>query len=448
MKTQASTKENINRLIEFRQAVYTRIFRKRRDALFDTLDALLSGGTFPSFAYLSQSERFQRQWPSLYAAVEDGQVDSQALRQLLVRQVPQEGVCIFPLDSSCWPRPRARVLEDLQYVYQASNDVDGGNITIGYPYSLLEWCAEAHSSWSLPLDVRRIPSAQTGQEVGVEQVQALAEARRECLGALDIVAADGKYGNGRFLSRVSGLRAGVVARLRSDRVLYRPVQPTPGKRGRPSKYGQRFAFKDEKSWGEPDEEQEFEHERYGKVRLQRWNDLRDKRAPGLSFDVIRAQVHLERDKPPAAVWFAWLPPVSPPPHIIITAQLIWTAYVNRWPIEPGTRFRKETLGWTLPRFQSAQSGDTWTWLVALAHWMLFLARPIVQDRPLPWQKAQTRLTPQRVRQSLGVIFLQIGTPARPPKLRGKSPGWPIGKARTPKERHKVVKKGVSEARTA
>ncbi len=137
MTTQTSTQENINR----------------------TLDALLSGGTFSSFAYLSQRERFQRQWPSLYAAVEDGQVDTQALRQLLVGHVPQTGICIFPLDRSGWPRPRARVLEDLQYVYQASSDVDGGNLAIGYPYALLEWFAEAHSSWSLPLDVRRIPSA-------------------------------------------------------------------------------------------------------------------------------------------------------------------------------------------------------------------------------------------------------------------------------------------------
>ncbi|MFZ5807684.1 MAG: hypothetical protein ACOY16_00230, partial [Chloroflexota bacterium] len=74
MNKPASTKENINKLIEFRQAVYRHIFRKRRDALFDTLDALLAGGAFASFAYLSQSERFQRRWPSLYAAVEDGQV--------------------------------------------------------------------------------------------------------------------------------------------------------------------------------------------------------------------------------------------------------------------------------------------------------------------------------------------------------------------------------------
>jgi len=198
--------------------VYTRIFQKRRDALFDTLDALLSGGTFTSFAYLSQSERFQRKWPGLYAAVEDGQVDTQALYQLLVRQLPQKGICVFPLDSSSWPRPRSRVLKDLQYVYQPSSDVDGGHITVGYPYSLLEWCAEAHTSWSLPLDVRRIASEQTAQDVGVAQIQALAEARQDCLASLDIVPADGKYGNGRFLSRLSGLRVGLVTRLRSDRV--------------------------------------------------------------------------------------------------------------------------------------------------------------------------------------------------------------------------------------
>ncbi len=89
MSTQVSTQERLNRLIEFRQDVYRRIFQKRRDALFDTLDALLSSGTFSSFAYLSQSERFRRKWPSLYAAIEDGQVETQALRQLLVRQVPQ-----------------------------------------------------------------------------------------------------------------------------------------------------------------------------------------------------------------------------------------------------------------------------------------------------------------------------------------------------------------------
>lgn len=95
MNTQASTRENINRLIAFRQKVYARVFAARRDALFDMLDALLSAGSVSSFAMLSQGERFRRQWPSLYAAVEDGQVNQEALRALLASQLPRQGICLF-----------------------------------------------------------------------------------------------------------------------------------------------------------------------------------------------------------------------------------------------------------------------------------------------------------------------------------------------------------------
>lgn len=170
---------------------------------------------------LSQSELFRRRWPSLCAAVEDGRIDPQASRALLVAQLPRQGICIFPLDGSPRPRPRGRVLADLQYVYQASSDVNGGTVTIGYPYSLLEWCAKPHSSWSLPLDVRRIPGQKRAQEVGAAQVQELAHWRAGCPDALDIVPADGRYGNASFLQQVQGLRVGVVVRLRHDRVLYR-----------------------------------------------------------------------------------------------------------------------------------------------------------------------------------------------------------------------------------
>lgn len=448
MKNQVATNQKINRLIEFRQALYAHVFLARRDALFETLDALLAGGTFASFACLSQSERFRRRWPSLYQAVEDGRIDSEALRKLLVAQLPRSGVCVFPLDSSAWPRPRSRVLEDLQYTYQASSAVNGGTVTVGYPYSLLEWCAEAHSGWSLPVDVRRISSCETAQAVGAAQIRSLAQARQDCVEALDIVPADGKYGNVHFLRQVQGLRVGIVVRLRSDRVFYRPAPPPSGRRGRPHKHGARFDCKDEQTWGEPEEVQEFEHVRYGKVKVQLWNGLHDRRAPEMVFSLLRAQVHLEKEKPPKAVWFLWLPPVQIPTSVSLTARTLWEAYVNRWPIEPGIRFRKETLGWTRPRFQRAETGDTWTLLVAIAHWILFLARPLVQDSPLPWQKKQSALTPQRVRQSLWTIFAQIGTPARPPKPRGKPPGWPKGRPRTPKERHEVVKKGISAAKTA
>jgi len=445
---QESTKQDINKLIEFRQAIYENGMQARKDALFDVLDALLSAGNVASFAMLSQSERFQRKWPSLYAGIEDGQLDSSWLRRFLGQQVPSTGICIFPLDGSPWQRPRARILEDRQYVYQASTDVNGGTVTIGYPSSLLEWCAQPHSSWSLPVDVRRVPSTQTAQEIGAEQIKSLAEVRAECLEALDIVAVDGKYGNSGFLRAVKGLRNGTIARLRSDRVLYHSPPPPNGKRGRPRVHGERFAFKEADTWGDPDEMIELEDEHFGKVRLERWLNLHEKKGNDVPYDVVRASVHLERDKPPQAIWLAWLAPPSIPADISLNAETIWRAYIARWPVEPGIHFRKETLGWTLPRFQSKEACDLWTELTAIATWIIFLARSIVADTPLPWQKPQQRLTPQRVQQSLKPIFALIGSPARLPKQRGKSPGWPKGKRRTPKVRHPVAKKHPTVAKTA
>ncbi len=448
MNKQETTKQDINKLIEFRQAIYENGMLARRDALFDLLDAILCEGPVSSFAMLSLSSQFQRQWPSLYAAVADGELDSQWLRTYLARQVPQHGVCVFPLDGSPWPRPRSRVLDDRQFVHQASSAVNGGTITIGYPYSLLEWCTEPHSSWSLPIDVRRVPSNQTAQEVGAEQIRSLANARSACRTGLDIVAADGKYGNVGFLRTVKGLRCGIVARLRCDRVLYAPPPPPTGKKGRPRVHGARFAFKEPQTWGLPAEVLELEDPYWGRVRLERWTGLHEKKGADVPYEVLRACVHLERETPPAALWLAWLAPDLRPTQIALDAELIWRAYTCRWPVEPSLQFRKAALGWTLPRFQSKEAGDRWSELTAIACWMIFLARSIVADQPFPWQKPQRRLTPQRVQQSLRPIFGLIGIPARPPKKRGKAPGWLPGRPRIPKPRFAVVKKTPAAAQMA
>jgi len=449
VKQQTSTKENINKLIEFRQAVYEKGLLARRDALFNVVDALLCEGTVSSFAMLSQSEQFQRKWSSLYAAVADGQIDSVWMRAYLAQQVPSQGVCVFPIDGSPWPRPRSRVLDDRQYIYQASSDVNGGTVTVGYPYSLLEWCVEPHTSWSLPIDVRRVPATQTAQAIGAEQIQTLAQSRQTCLEALDIVAADGKYGNSGFLRTVKGLRCGILVRLRCDRVLHAsPPAPAPHQKGRPRIHGKRFAFKEPQTWSTPTEVIELEDGYWGQVHLERWHGLHEKKGADVPYEVIRACVHLEREKPPAALWLAWLAPLQVPAGMSITVETLWQAYSSRWPVEAGIHFRKETLGWTQPRFQTKEAGDRWTELTALACWMIFLARAIVTDTPFPWQKAQPQLTPQRVQQSLRPIFALVGSPTRSPKTRGKSPGWPRGRRRTPKQRYAVVKKTSTVAKTA
>jgi hypothetical protein len=275
----------------------------------------------------------------------------------------------------------------------------------------------------------------------VAQIQALSQARKSYSQGLDIVAADGKYGHARFLRPLQAQACGLVVRLRKDRVLYRvPEPPKKKKRGRPRIHGQRFAFKEPETWQAPDECLHFEHPRLGQVQLERWNQLHGRLDADVPFDVLRASIHLERGKPPRPIWLAWQAPAVIPEQLTLDTQTIWQAYVHRWPVEPSIRFRKQCLGWTTPQFQDKETGDRWSWLVALALWLLYLARPIVQDYPLPWQKPQRDLTPQRVQQAVPLLFPQFGTPARAPKVRGKPPGWTKGRRRRPKTRFKVVKK--------
>lgn len=77
-------------------------------------------------------------------------------------------------------------------------------------------------------------------------------------------------------------------------------------------------------------------------------------------------------------------------------------------------------------------------------WELWLARDIVTDNPLPWQKREAKLTPGRVAQAMGGVLAAIGTPAQPPKPRGKSRGWPQGEPRLRRHRYPVVKKGTKK----
>ena len=82
----------------------------------------------------------------------------------------------------------------------------------------------------------------------------------------------------------------------------------------------------------------------------------------------------------------------------------------------------------------------------LMTWELWLARDIVADNPLPWQKSLDNMTPGRVAQAMGSIFAVIGTPARLPKPRGKSPGWKPGKPPQRRIRYPIVKKTTNKPR--
>jgi hypothetical protein len=83
----------------------------------------------------------------------------------------------------------------------------------------------------------------TAEEMGITQVKELRENRADLQDILDIVAADEKYSNAKFLRTLQGKYCGLVVRLRQNRVLYQaPEQPKKRKRGRPRIHGKPFAI--------------------------------------------------------------------------------------------------------------------------------------------------------------------------------------------------------------
>ena len=98
--------------------------------------------------------------------------------------------------------------------------------------------------------------------MGVAQVKELCKERREeMLQFFHLIAADGAYGNHRFLGPLKDEPCGIVVRLRRDRVLY--AEPGPyGGRWRPRVHGERFAFKEPATWCKSETMVELEDERW------------------------------------------------------------------------------------------------------------------------------------------------------------------------------------------
>src|SRR5712692_637424 len=105
---------NLNTVNEFRHAVYG-CFKQAGDALFNTVDALSSETAAHSFPELSLLPLFQRRWPSLYEAFEDGQIEASQLRQVFVQfaPLPDPGEYVFVgVDTSHLYRREAETAVD------------------------------------------------------------------------------------------------------------------------------------------------------------------------------------------------------------------------------------------------------------------------------------------------------------------------------------------------
>ena len=424
------------KLQEFRQAAY-KLLGKAHDATFELTDAILLTRNAYSLADLSLSPVFRRKWPSIYEALQDSRPQRQKLMQLYIKQMPTVGRPLLAGDHTAWSRADAVTLQE-RTIEHSSVTVPGNRpITIGQGYSTIAWVPENSGSWALPLRHERITSWESPIEKATWQLQQVCEH----LSTRPISVWDSEYGCAPFVLKTATIPADILVRLRSNLCLWGAPPPYSGK-GRPRKHGIKFKLSEPSTWGEEACFLELDDSKLGRVRVRLWKNLHFRKAAVRPMSLIRVerldeQGCLRVSKP---LWLAWVGEEMPP------LSEIWQLYLRRFTIDHWYRFLKQRLHWTLPKLSTPKQCERWSDLMPMITWELWLARDIVTDHPLPWQKSIDKLTPGRVAQAMGGILAAISTPARSPKPRGKSPGWTSGKPRQRRIRYPTVKKGTNSSR--
>jgi hypothetical protein len=134
------TMEPLDALRAFRRSFYG-CFHRRRDAIFELTDAILAAdGAIPSPAHLSLQASHRRGWGSHYAALGRGRINSEVLRELLVRH-PLSGSAattpVYAVDTSVWPRCDAECSPERGFYYHLSRHSAGQPIVAGWAYQFV-----------------------------------------------------------------------------------------------------------------------------------------------------------------------------------------------------------------------------------------------------------------------------------------------------------------------
>jgi DDE superfamily endonuclease len=429
---------------------------RRADALVDLTDALLSAqAPVTSLPRLSLEPAHRRGWGSLYAALACGRIDAERLRDLLVDCLPPADPLVFAVDVTAWPRCDAECSPERGLYYHPSRHSAGQPIVAGWAFQWIAQLGFARDSWTAPVDARRLHPLDDTDHTAAVQVRALL-GRLPASQAVPLFVFDAGYDSAQLSLDLAEQRVAVLVRLRSDRCFYHDPPPRPPSAGgRPRRHGAKFAFADPATWPAPTATLHITDDQYGAVTVHAWAGLHPKqhRHPGhgsggprpiVRGTILRVQVQRvpARTRPPKALWLWWAGPGE------LDLDLAWRAYTRRFDLEHTVRFAKQTLGWTTPRPRHPEQAERWTWLVLAAYTQLRLARPVVADQRLAWERPRLpgQLSPYRVRRGFPRLLCVVGSPAAAPKPSGRSPGRSRGRCSGPARRHPAIKKPTKKTR--
>jgi hypothetical protein len=216
----------------------------------------------------------------LYAAVARGRIDTDRLREALASvPLPRavDGRLVLAVDVTCWLRPAAHTSPERILCHTYGRGKDQHIPVPGWPYSIVCALEPGRSSWTAPLDARRLApgdDAATAQQLR-DLVERLIAADQWKPDDPDIlIVADAGYDAPRLAFLLKDLPVQVLARMRSDRVMRRSV-PTrqPHTAGRPPRHGAEFVFGRPDTWGTPDVETLNHTRLYGTALARSWDRL-------------------------------------------------------------------------------------------------------------------------------------------------------------------------------
>jgi hypothetical protein len=433
-------------------------FHRRADALFEIADAILTAdGAAPSPAHLSLQASHRRGWGSLYAALDRGRIDDEALRKLLDRHpLAGGGPPVYAVDASVWDRCDAETSPQRGYYYHPSRHSAGQPIVAGWAYQFIAQLGFARESWIAPVDVERVLPARDANVVAAEQVRSFLRrsSYEEGTAATPLFVFDAGYDPVKLQQGLEGCICQILVRLRAGRRFYGDpsLSDPPAHVGRPRRHGPKMKCNDPSTWPQPSAEHHCEDAGYGSVHVRTWAKMHPKvqnhegrgsrrPLPIVVGTLILVEVERlprgESRREPRVLWLWWHGPEGTEPDL----ELVWRSYVRRFDLEHTFRFLKQSMGWTTPRVRHPEQADRWSWLVVAAYTQLRLARARVADLRLPWERRydRGRLTPVRVHRVVSSLLVEVGTPAKAPKPCGRSPGRPKGRLSGRAKRYPAIK---------
>ena len=343
----AANREDL--LTGFRQDLYD-CFGARADELFELTDAVLcTAGPVCSLAELSLEPEHRRGHGGLYDGLNAGRADFARLRRTVAGlPLPRvHGRIALAADVTPWLRPDAGTSPDRLFCHVHGRAKGTSQMVPGRPYSVVAALESGRTSWTAVLDAVRLGPDDDATAVTAAQlrdvVERLIAAGHQQPGDPPIeIVMDSGYDVTRLAYVLADLPVVVTGRLRSDRVMLRPVEARPRARtGCPPRHGPVLDLDRPSTWPEPDAATSTDTTRYGTAAASAWHRLHPRLTrrgswpdhpagqdlPIVEGTLIRLQVdHLPGDRAPKPLWLWTSRPTATTEQVVPDRD--WEAHVK------------------------------------------------------------------------------------------------------------------------